>query len=113
MLVLSIKQISFFFGKVIRAGEKPPRDDAFLQLLQNFEFSIDTLWKGEIDSTSVMISRNIYWGDTFTVDQEYLVIAHEQDGDYRTHICGLTTHAENELAIERIEFLNTYFNRKQ
>lgn len=100
-----------FLGKVLRAGEKPTRDNARMPLWQKFEFSIDKLWKGDIDPTSVMISRDIYWGDTFTVGDEYLVVAREQDGDYATDLCGPTTHTSNDAAKERIEFLNQYFQQ--
>ena len=105
-----------FQGKVLEAGPEPDSSDLQgMERAQDFVFSVDKVWKGSVDSDRITISRNVYWGDGFTLDTGYLVVSQMEDGQYHAPLCGNTTHimsAGDKLEILNMKFGKTHNKRK-
>lgn len=93
------------FDKVRRALIK---DD--LGRTRIFIFRVNRAWKGIQEDQIVEISRNTYWGPSFSVGEQYLVVAETKEyGVLNSALCGLSatlSHADNS-----IQFLKQHFSQ--
>ena len=59
--------------------------------LRVYDFMVTKGWKGVEDGGRVEILRNTHWGDSFSAEVPYLVVAERRIGDlYLTSLCGST-----------------------
>lgn len=107
----AIEGVSLIFeGKVLSEDGKevgPAFPGTKTSDLSKFTFSIEKLWKGDVQGAKVQIIRDVYWGDGFTVGSEYLVVATGNDGKFYANLCGNTTPlsmAGDKLEILKIQF---------
>ncbi|MBW7911973.1 MAG: hypothetical protein H3C49_11985 [Alphaproteobacteria bacterium] len=69
-----------------------PGDAAALDKTVSFSFLVSRAWKGVTDGETVVVRRNVYWGDGFQMGGTYLVFAERRDADgvLVAGLCGLT-----------------------
>ncbi len=69
-----------------------PGQEAALDKSVSYSFLVSRAWKGVTDGETVVVRRNIYWGDGFQMGGTYLVFAERRDADgvLVAGLCGLT-----------------------
>ena len=70
-----------------------------------FGFSVSRAWKGVTPGQRVIVARDTYWGDGFSREASYLVVAESRAGDMLiTALCGNTQHLDHAgPQIEKLE----------
>lgn len=76
-----------------------------------YKFSVEKLWKGDIPDKEVLMVKNGYWGDTFKVNDAYLVFASKKDDQYESPLCGNTTSLY--YAGDKIQKLKNLINTEE
>lgn len=69
-----------------------PGDTVALDKNVSYSFLVSRAWKGVTDGETVVVRRNVYWGDGFQMGGTYLVFAERRDTDgvLVAGLCGLT-----------------------
>ncbi len=75
-----------------------------------YTFTVKSAWKGVKAGDSVTVLRNTYWGDGFSKDVDYLVVAHKNGEQLEAHLCGLSMQLDQ--AAKPLEFLKKHIKDK-
>jgi hypothetical protein len=107
--------VAIFIGRMVndRPPSKPERQALEVRGLAGidpdkirlFGFSVSRAWKGVTPGQRVIVARDTYWGDSFSREVSYLVVAESSAGDILiTALCGNTQHLDHAgPQIERLE----------
>jgi hypothetical protein len=107
---------AIFVGRMV--DDRPPSEPERQELearglagidpdkIRLFGFSVSRAWKGVTPGERVIVARDTYWGDAFSREASYLVVAESRAGDILiTALCGNTQHLDH--ADRQIEILET------
>ena len=75
-----------------------------------FIFRVNRAWKGIQEDQLVEISRNTSWGPSFSVGEQYLVVAETKEyGILNSALCGLSSILSD--SDNSIQFLNQHYTQ--
>jgi hypothetical protein len=97
---------AIFVGRMVddRPPSKPERQELAARGLAGinpdkirlFGFLVSRAWKGVTPGQRVIVARDTYWGDGFSPEASYLVVAESRARDILiTALCGNTQHLDH------------------
>jgi len=97
-----------FSAKVLISGEQEGKD---FSARTKYVAEIIDVYKGDLKG-EVDVFRETYWGDIFTIGEEYLIFADLNDGDIVVPVCSRTISLQHDFTEKYVEKLKSIISEK-